>query len=120
MSILQLHPGQLAQWPQQLPAGSQVLLLDVREGWELELAHAQHHTQFKHLHIPLFMLPHRWQELDSLLREQPHTVLACLCHHGARSMQAAYFLQRQGVGPLANIVGGVDAWAQFDPQIGVY
>jgi rhodanese-related sulfurtransferase len=37
--------------------------------------------------------------------------IACLCHHGARSMQVAMFLQSRGFAELANIAGGIEAWS---------
>jgi rhodanese-related sulfurtransferase len=55
-------------------------------------------------------VPARLAELD------PNAV-ACLCHHGGRSMQVASFLHgNQGFTHVANIAGGIHAWAdEVDP-----
>jgi rhodanese-related sulfurtransferase len=50
--------------------------------------------------------------------DQPVVVI---CHHGARSMQCAHFLQQQGVSPVINLRGGIDAWsAQVDATVPRY
>ena len=44
-----------------------------------------------------------------------------ICHHGARSMQVAMFLERKGFSSLYNLTGGVDAWAgEVDPDFRRY
>jgi len=56
--------------------------------------------------------------LNELSREQP---IACLCHHGARSMQVAAFLAQQGFAHVANIAGGINAWSsQVDHTVPTY
>ena len=48
-------------------------------------------------------------------------VVACLCHHGARSQRVASFLAAQGFTHVANIAGGIDAWsAERDPRVPRY
>lgn len=111
-SIIQLSPEQAAHWP------ADVLVIDVREAWELELAHVRHLPALALRHIPLGQLPQRVAELDAL--EAEGKTLAMLCHHGVRSMNAAYFLQQQGFERVANITGGIDAWAKHDAAIGRY
>ena len=60
-------------------------------------------------------VPPRLSELD------PETPIACLCHHGGRSMQVAQFLQNQGFSRVANIAGGIHAWAdEVDNTIARY
>lgn len=113
MAIAQLHPAETARWP----AAAELLLLDVREAWELSLANTAHLSAYAQHHIPLGQLPQRWPELQALAAGRH---IACLCHHGVRSMQAAYFLQHQGLPHVANISGGIAAWADFDPKIAHY
>jgi monothiol glutaredoxin len=48
------------------------------------------------------------------------TPLAFLCHHGARSAQAAEHFRRLGFTEVYNVIGGIDAWADADPAIGRY
>jgi rhodanese-related sulfurtransferase len=86
-------------------APADVVLLDVREAWELQAARLDlpgARTQ----HIPMGTLPARLHELD---RAQPILVL---CHHGARSQQCVAFLQRQGFDAVYNIAGGIEAWSR--------
>ena len=35
-----------------------------------------------------------------------------ICHHGARSLQVAGFLENEGFTNIINLEGGVDAWAE--------
>lgn len=97
-----------------LPEGSQPVLLDVREPWEV--AHAA--LQIEGVHtvcIPMQQIP---QRLDELPRSQP---ILGLCHHGMRSLQVVAFLQRQGFEHLYNIAGGIDAWThEVDASVPTY
>jgi rhodanese-related sulfurtransferase len=76
------------------------LLLDVREAWEREIACVE-----PSLWIPMGDIPSRIDELD------PAQPVICLCHHGVRSLQVALYLRAQGFADLANLAGGIDAWA---------
>ncbi len=77
------------------------LLLDVREPWEFETCSISA-AQL----IPMNTIPSRFSEFDEA---QP---VVCICHHGARSMQVAAFLERQGFTQVTNLTGGIHAWAQ--------
>jgi rhodanese-related sulfurtransferase len=94
-----------------LQRDSDIVVLDVRERWELETAHMQHHK-----HIPMHEIPARHaQELDS----DKHTVV--VCHHGVRSLNVTTWLRRQGYEKVQSLAGGIDRWArQIDPQVPVY
>ena len=60
-------------------------------------------------------VPARQEELD------PDQALVCICHHGARSMQVAMFLARNGFEQVANVAGGIDAWStERDPGVPRY
>jgi rhodanese-related sulfurtransferase len=44
-----------------------------------------------------------------------------MCHHGGRSQQVAQFLMGKGFGQVANLSGGIDAWAEaLDPNLARY
>ena len=58
--------------------------------------------------------------LEDLLSQPKDTPLAFLCHHGARSLQAAEYFRAQGFTATYNVVGGIDAWADLDPAIPRY
>ena len=65
--------------------------------------------------MAMHTVPPRLHELD------PQRPVAVLCHHGGRSMQVAMFLARHGFARVANVAGGIDAWAlQLDPTLPRY
>jgi rhodanese-related sulfurtransferase len=112
--IEQIRPAQLAQWLQTMRAHGEPVVLDVREPHELQIASVKA-DGFELLTIPMGVIPPRLNELD------PRQPIACLCHHGGRSMQVAAFLQSHGFEHVANIAGGIHAWsAELDPGIARY
>ncbi|OYU44894.1 MAG: sulfurtransferase [Burkholderiales bacterium PBB4] len=112
--IEQIRPGQLAQWLQAQRTDAEPIVLDVREPHELQLASVQAQG-FQLVTIPMGVLPVRLHELN------PQHAIACLCHHGGRSMQVAAFLQSRGFAHVVNIAGGIDAWStEVDPSIARY
>lgn len=112
--IDQIQPAQLADWMQSKAAHGTTLVLDVREAWEVQTASIKT-DGFALQTIPMHTLPARLNELSP---EQP---IACLCHHGGRSMQVAAFLAQQGFSHVANIAGGINAWSsQLDPSVPRY
>jgi len=112
--ITQVRPADLNQWLQAARAQGEPVVLDVREPHELQVASIKA-DGFTLLTMPMGSIPPRLSELD---RSQP---IACLCHHGGRSMQVANFLHGQGFEHVANIAGGIHAWsAERDPSIPTY
>lgn len=100
---------ELARWLEQ-PADERPVILDVREPWEVELASLPGVVA-----IPMGRIVAEFGQLD------PARSTVCLCHHGARSMQVAMFLERQGFDDVVNLTGGIDAWsAQVDPAVRTY
>lgn len=86
------------------------LLLDVRENWEFETCKIDGSTL-----IPMNTIPARIEELDE------EAEIVCICHHGARSMSVAAFLERNGFGNTFNLTGGIHAWAvQVDSAMPKY
>lgn len=111
--IDQIPPAALAQWFAQDPSAPAVLV-DVREPWERETASVTPEG-FTLVAIPMNEIPARIAELDPAQR------IACLCHHGARSLRVASFLQHHGFEHLANITGGIEAWShESDPAVPRY
>ena len=110
--VPQLRPTQLTAWFQ--AEGGAPLVLDVREPWELQAAGIRP-DGFELLAIPMNTVPGR---LADIPQERP---VAVLCHHGARSQRVAMFLEQQGYARVANIAGGIDAWAaERDPGVPRY
>lgn len=86
------------------------VVLDVREPWEFALCQVP-----TSVHIPMQQVPARIAELDD---RRP---IVCVCHHGARSMQVAMFLQQRGFETVYNLAGGIDAWSrEVDPSVPTY
>ena len=93
-----------------LDAGDDVVVLDVREAWEVDLGALP-----RTLWIPLGELPDRLAEVP-----QDKDVV-CVCHHGVRSAMAARLLAGQGHPRAWNLSGGVDRWARdVDPAFPTY
>ena len=93
-----------------LDRGDQLVLLDVREQWEFDLAKLNGSTL-----VPLATLP---QALSNLNRDEE---IIAICHHGMRSADATNFLLQQGFSNVKNLVGGIDAWSvQVDRSVPRY
>lgn len=91
-------------------AGEDLLLLDVREPQELEIASLP-----GSVNIPMAEVPDRLQELNR------DSTIVVLCRSGVRSLQVARFLQRHGYSRVANLSGGILRWGQdVDPDLPGY
>ena len=112
--VAQVRPKDLAKWLNSMRAVGEPVVLDVREPYELQTVSVTA-DGFTLLAIPMGVIPPRLAELD------PKRPVACLCHHGGRSMQVANFLKNRGFEHVANIAGGIHAWsAEVDPSIARY
>ena len=90
--------------------GTPPLVLDVREGWEMQICALPGST-----HIPMGQIPDRLNELD------PARETVVVCQHGVRSRRVIGFLEQRGFTNLYNLTGGVDAWArEIDPGMPTY
>jgi len=78
-----------------------LLLIDVREPLEAEIAHIEGARL-----IPLRELPGRLAELPG------HGEIVTLCHHGPRSLKAREILKGAGFSSVRSLAGGIDAWSQ--------
>jgi rhodanese-related sulfurtransferase len=119
--ISQLSPSEFSAWRDAAGAGSieaMPVVLDVREAWELQTASVRP-DGFRLVHIPMREIPARIAELQRTGdADQP---IACLCHHGMRSLQVANYLEQSGFTGVVNLQGGIDAWSrQVDPSVPVY
>ncbi|HET9735665.1 MAG TPA: rhodanese-like domain-containing protein [Burkholderiales bacterium] len=104
-----LSVAELASWLAD-PSREDPVLLDVREPWEFQTCRIP-----QSLLMPVREVPARLAELEGA-RE-----IVVICHHGARSLRVALFLQSRGHTRVYNLAGGVDAWARsVDPAMPVY
>ena len=108
--VVEITPSEFAKrWPD-ITERADVVLLDVREPVELELAAIPFAA-----HIPMGQIPARLHELDK------ESTIVVMCHGGVRSLQVATFLSTQGFPSVINLAGGIDAWSrEIDDSIPRY
>src|SRR5438309_7549993 len=96
----------------QFANGQQVVLIDVRQPWENQLAALPNS-----LLIPLNDLAQRSKEIAA---DAP-VMIVVYCHHGIRSLSAGTFLERVGFSNVHSLSGGIDAWScEVDPTVPRY
>jgi sulfur-carrier protein adenylyltransferase/sulfurtransferase len=106
-AIPEIEPLELKR---RLDAGESLTVLDVREPWEIAIARIP-----GTLNIPMGEVPARLGELNS------GAELVVMCKVGGRSLRVAQFLAARGFGRVANLAGGIDAWARdIDPGLPGY
>jgi rhodanese-related sulfurtransferase len=92
-------------------AGADMMLLDVREDWEIQLAPVP--TLL--VHIPMGQVADRLGELD------PTKDTVVICRSGGRSAEVARFLNANGFESVFNLTGGILKWSRdLDPKIPQY
>lgn len=100
--IPEVTPSELAR---ELASENPPRLLDVREGYELEVSRID-----PVIHIPLGELPQRMGELD----KDANWVI--VCRSGARSGRATAFMLGQGFRSVRNLSRGMNGWSSdVDP-----
>ena len=78
---------------------NEVVLLDVREPYEIEICNIK-----GSLFIPMNEIP---QNIEQLEKEKRYAVM---CHSGVRSLYVSNYLNSLGYSAL-NVVGGIERWA---------
>ena len=102
-----LSPGALKDM---LERGEKIVLLDVRESAEREIAELENSVL-----IPLPQLMKRMQELD------PEKLIVVYCKVGERSAIAQELLRERGFSRVKNLQGGILRWArEIDPNMAIY
>jgi sulfur-carrier protein adenylyltransferase/sulfurtransferase len=92
-----------------IDSGEDFLILDVREPFEYQIANIGGKL------IPQNDVPQRLGEID---RDRPVVVH---CKSGGRSQRIAEYLKQSGYNDVANVSGGILAWAaQVDPTVPKY
>jgi rhodanese-related sulfurtransferase len=82
-------------------AGVKPVLLDVREAWEYETCRIEDSLNIS--------MSNAQKMLETL---KPDDEIVVICHHGMRSFQVASYLEGNGYDKIANLEGGIDAWAK--------
>jgi len=103
----ELSPTQLKA---RLDAGEPLVLVDIREDWEVETA-----TFPGARHVPM-------GEIPGALADTPREAnIVVICHHGGRSFTAGLLLEREGFRQVTNLAGGIDGWSrEVDPSVPAY
>ncbi len=87
-----------------------IRLIDVREEWENNRAKINNSEL-----MPLS----KFIEVSKSLKKDD--IIMAYCHHGVRSLQVCYYLEKLGFDNLINLEGGIDAWSkEVDDSIPVY
>lgn len=98
---------------QGLTAGESLILIDVREPAEFQLARIEGAEL-----IPMRSVPAQLQHLEA---ESDRGTLVVYCHHGVRSMNVVHWLREQGIANAQSMAGGIDRWSrEVDPSIPLY
>ena len=108
-SIPEITPSELKE---RLDAGDPLVLVDVREPFEIAIADLPDHGQVR-ISSKEFM--RRYEELA------PEDDLVIYCRSGARSAWATQILLAQGYENVRNLEGGILRWRQdVDPSLTAY
>ena len=78
---------------------NEVVLLDVREPYEIEICKVK-----GSLFIPMNEIP---QNIEQLEKDKRYAVI---CHSGVRSLYVSNYLNSLGYSTL-NVIGGIESWA---------
>lgn len=112
--VAQVSPRDLLR---EMEAGSEMLLLDVREDLERSICRINAGPSVVDIHIPMGQIPVRLDEIEDSAGARPVIVY---CHHGTRSMMVARWLAARGF-RCGNLNGGIDAWStEADPTVARY
>ena len=104
---LEIRPQDLKA---RLDAGDAPVLVDVRWQQEFDICRLPGSRL-----LPLDQLANSLDELD------PEEEIVCVCHHGVRSLDAAFFLRSHGFTKARSLAGGIDVWSQLiDPSVPRY
>ena len=106
--VEEIAPAEVARRLRSEPG--RLVLLDVREPYERELARIE-----PSLHVPMQEVPDRLAEIA-----RDRTVVV-YCHSGGRSAMIAGFLEARGFPDVLNLRGGIEAWSrEVDPKVPRY
>lgn len=87
-----------------------ILIIDVREDWELEKAKLPFAK-----HIPMGQISLSIDEFDK------NSEIIIMCHSGIRSMVITQLLKEQGFAKVKNLKGGINAWSvHIDTSVPCY
>lgn len=96
-----------AELKRRLDSGESLIVIDVREDWELAITRVPFAT-----HIPMDEIIER---VDEIPKDRQ---VVFMCKAGGRSAQVASYLATRGYPDSLNLEGGILNWArQVDPKL---
>ena len=99
---------------QQMDAGKNIFLVDVREAWENQTAAIKGAKL-----IPLGDVPASLAAFEAA--EDDTDGIIIFCHRGQRSLDAAAWLRTRGVPGAKSMTGGIARWSnEIDPSVPHY
>ena len=118
MSSLAVPEIDVHELARKLGLDESFILLDVREGWELDQAMI---VDDRLKVMPMSRLAQLGEEALPEDVQQKGTEILVMCHHGVRSAQVTQWLLARGWTNAFSVRGGIAAYAQeIDGSIGRY
>lgn len=110
MLPLEITPAEVRR---RLEQGEKLVLIDVREPEEFQVARIEGSEL-----IPMGTVP---AQLSALEAKSDAGLLVVFCHHGVRSLNVANWLRNKGVENCRSMAGGIDRWSvEVDPGVPRY
>jgi rhodanese-related sulfurtransferase len=115
MDVPEISPKDFSQ---KLAAGEPLVVLDVREPYEVAWVKLD---DPRVVFAPMSKLGSLGLNALPVTATDPEEEIVVVCHHGVRSAQVTAWLQAQNWQRVFSLAGGLDAYAlQVDPSIGRY
>lgn len=101
-----------------LKSAENFFLLDVREPWEIDLAHI---NDERAVILPTSKIARELENAFPLELRNPQAEILVMCHHGVRSADVTAWMRQQGWQNVFSVAGGIAAYAeQIDSSVGMY
>lgn len=96
--LLQISPRELKE---KLDSGNQILIVDVREDWEIEIAK-----------LPNSEVISQKLAYEILNKMDKSSEVVFYCHHGLRSLEAASYFKGHGLPNVKSLKGGINLYSE--------
>ena len=115
INVPEISPQEVAR---KLKEAAELVLLDVREDWEIRLAELRDERV---KYAPLSQLATRGVEALPSEAQDREAEIVVMCHHGVRSADVTAWLLQQGWQKVSSLAGGLEAYAlAVDERVGRY
>lgn len=114
-SVPEIGAQELAQ---KMKAGDKFTIVDVREQWEVDLAHIDDERVAV---VPMSRISQYGKDAFPAEIHDPQTPIITMCHHGVRSANVAAWMLQQGWKDVTSLRGGIAEYAEdVDASVGLY